>query len=218
MKKCKKCFPTLLIVFVFANVCFAQDEAPKYNFDIGGGFGLPQGSVGDFANTGANFVVGAGPNLGQSLGFNAEFMWQNLPPKSEIVALTGAPDGSARLYAVTGNMMVHSAEAHKAGLYGIGGIGWYHRSWELTRPSVSIGSVCLPSYVWWGVVCQNGLVSSTTVLSSGSTDGFGWNIGGGVTYRLGQSHAKLYTEARYHFAYHSNINTKVIPITFGLRW
>jgi len=63
-----------------------------------------------------------------------------------------------------------------------------------------------------------GTLSSDTILASGSTDGFGWNIGGGLTYRLGESHAKIYTEARFHFAYHSGINTKVLPITFGLRW
>jgi hypothetical protein len=215
----KKYFLGLLATLFFTSTCsFGQDEAPRYNFDIGGGFGLPQSSVSNFANTGGNFVVGGGPNFGPAVGANVEFMWQDLPPKDEIVALTGAPDGAARMYSVTGNLMLHSPERHKAGLYGIGGIGWYHRSWELTRPSIAIGTTCLPSYAWWGVVCGNGLVESTAVLSSGSSDGFGWNIGAGLTYRLGESHAKLYTEARFHYAYHEGINTKVLPIVFGLRW
>jgi outer membrane protein with beta-barrel domain len=215
----KKYFAALFLILVYAGTCsFGQDEAPRYTFNIGGGFGIPQSSVSDFSNIGGNFVIGAGVNSGRGLGFNGEFMWQDLPPKPEIVALTGAPDGSARMYSVTGNLLLHSSEQHRAGVYGIGGIGWYHRSWELTRPTVSIGSVCLPSYVWWGVVCQNGLVSSDAIINSGSSDGFGWNIGAGLTYRLGESHAKLYTEARFHYAYHTGINTKVLPIVFGLRW
>ena len=215
----KKYFVALFLILVCAGMySFGQDEAPKYTFNIGGGFGVPQSSVSDFANMGGNFVIGAGANTRRGVGFNAEFMWQDLPPKSEIVALTGAPDGAARMYSVTGNLLLHSNEAHHAGVYGIGGIGWYHRSWELTRPSIAIGSACLPSYAWWGVVCTNGLVSSNTVLASGSSDGFGWNIGAGLTYRLGESHAKIYTEARFHYAYHSGINTRVLPVVFGLRW
>ena len=208
----------VMLLFVIANLCFAQNEAPKYNFNIGGGPTFPQSSIGDFANTGGVFVVGGGKNLGPALGFNGEFMWNDLPPKSSIIALTGAPGGSARMYSVTGNLLLHTPEAHKAGFYGIGGIGWYHRSWELTAPTLGIGTICLPSYFFWGVACTNGLVSSTAVLASGSSNGFGWNAGGGLTYRLGASHLKFYTEARYHFAYHSGINTRVLPLTFGLRW
>ena len=214
----KKYFLGLLATLVFTSLWSFGQEAPRYNFNIGGGFGLPQARVADFANTGGNFVIGGGPNFGPAMGANLEFMWQDLPPKDSIVALTGAPDGAARMYSVTGNLLLHSPERRKAGLYAIGGIGWYHRSWELTRPSISIGTACLPSYAWWGVVCTNGLVSSNAILASGSTDGFGWNIGAGVTYRLGESHFKLYTEARFHVAYHEGVDTRVIPVVFGLRF
>jgi hypothetical protein len=208
----------LLLLALFSAAVLAQTETPKYNFDIGGGPGFPVSTISDFANTGGNFVVGGGPNLGSMLGFNGEFMWHGLPPKSQIVALTGAPDGSANLYSVTGNMFVRSKERGRIGLYGIGGIGWYHRNWQLTAPTLSVGTVCLPSYVWWGVACTNGLVESTVELHGGSSDGFGWNVGGGFTFRLGESHAKIYAESRYHKAYHSHIDTEVVPLTFGLRW
>ena len=208
----------LLILFFWCMRGFAQPEPSPYNFVIGGGVSFPQSDISNVANSSGNFVVGGGANLGHTLGFDGEFMWNNLPPKQSVIALTGAPDGSARLYAVTGNIMAHTSEAHKLGGYGIGGIGWYHRSWELTTPTLSVGTVCLPSYVFWGVVCTNGLVSSNAVLRSGSANAFGLNIGAGVTYRLGGSHAKFYTEARYHYAYFSHLNTAVLPLTFGLRW
>lgn len=215
----KRYFVVLFLILVYASVsAVGQVEAPKFNFNIGGGFGLPQGNLSNFANMGGNFVAGGGLNLGQATSFNGEFMWQDMPPKSSIVALTGAPDGSARTYSLTGNLMFHSPEAHHAGAYIIGGGGWYHRSWELTRPSISVGTVCLPSYAFWGVVCDNGLVESTTELNSGSNNGFGWNVGAGVTFRLGESHTKLYSEVRYHVAYYDTLDTRILPVTFGVRW
>src|SRR5262249_54460731 len=142
----------------------------------------------------------------------------NLPPSSSVLALVGAPDGSARLYSVTGNLIAHTTDAHKAGFYGIGGIGWYHPPWELTRPGITLRPVFLPPFLLWGVVCTNGLVESSATLASGSSNAFGWNVGGGVTYRIGGSHAKVYAEARYHRAYTNKIDTQVLPLTFGLRW
>jgi Outer membrane protein beta-barrel domain len=194
-----------------------QMEDPKYTFNFGAGPGFPQGRVSDFSNTGANIVAGAGMNLGKSLGVNSEFMWHNLPPKDSVIAATGAPDGHAGLYSVTGNL-IFKTPPRKLGGYAIGGIGWYHRNWALTAPTLSIGTVCAPTYVWWGVTCFNGLVESTATLQSGSSDAFGWNGGGGVTFRIGESAAKFYTEVRYHQASNKGITTKVLPLTFGIRW
>jgi opacity protein-like surface antigen len=189
------------IVLVFALAVNAQDT-PKYTFNIGGGPTFPVSDISNFANVGGSFVVGGGVNATHTIGFNAEFMWNDLPPKSEIIALTGAPDGSARMYSVTGNLLFHTPESRKLGAYGIGGIGWYHRSWD----------------AFWGVVCTNGLVQSSVELAGGSSNAFGWNVGAGVTFRLGQSHAKFYTEVRYHHAYTSRVDTQVLPLTFGFRW
>ena len=220
VRQSRKCIPlylTITLVLAPLSTVRAQDQG-KWNFNIGGGIGFPQGDLSSFINHGANFVVGGGYNVNRYLSTNGEFMWHDLPPTQSVIAATGAPDGSARLYSVTGNMMLHSKEAHHFGFYGIGGIGWYHRSWELTAPTLSVGTVCLPSYFFWGVACTNGLVSSNAILRSGSANAFGLNIGAGVTYRLGGSHAKFYTEARYHYAYFSHLNTGVLPLTFGLRW
>lgn len=208
----------LVCALIFTTYASAQEEEHRYTFNIGGGPGFPVSTVSDLANIGGNFVAGGGVNTKRGLGADAEFMWHDLPPKQSVVAATGAPDGAARMYSVTGNLLFHSAETHKAGLYGIGGIGWYHRSWELTRPTLAIGTTCLPSYGWWGVVCTNGLVSTDTQIRGGSSDAFGFNLGGGLTFRLGESHTKFYTELRYHHAYTSRVSTTVLPLTFGLRF
>lgn len=210
----------ITVILLSLMVCAGAQaqETSKFTFNVGGGPTWPTQSVSDLANMSGHFVIGAGANFSKMFGFNGEFMWNDLPPKSSIVALTNATDGSARLYAVTGNLIIHTPEERKFGGYVIGGTGWYHRSWDLTNPVISVGTVCLPSYVWWGVVCQNGLVQSNVTVASGSSNAIGWNIGGGATYRLGESHAKFYTELRYHVAYTEGINTDVLPLTFGIRF
>jgi opacity protein-like surface antigen len=211
----KKFAATLVVLFTF-NCAFAQES--RFNFNVGGGPGFQLGQISNFANTGGNFVVGAGPNFGRILGVNGEFMYYGLPINQNVLAVTRAPSGSSRMYSVTGNAIVRVPTGGKLGAYGIGGLGWYHRSWELTAPVLVPGTVCGPNFFFWGVTCVNGLVPANAVLRSGSSNAFGLNIGGGVTYRLGESHAKIYGELRYHHAYTNNFSTSVLPLTFGVRW
>jgi hypothetical protein len=196
----------------------ASGQDHPYTFNIGGGPGFPVGDISNFSNVGGHFMIGGGANLTPRFGFDGEFMWHDLPPKSSIVALTGAPNGSAGLYSLTGNLLVRSARENKLGFYGIGGIGWYHRTWELTAPTLALGTSCLPSYVWWGVACSNGLVSSNVTLRSGSSDGFGYNAGAGITFRIRESYFKVFAEVRYHHAFQHGVDTTVLPLTFGIRY
>ena len=209
---------TLLLFCAFIFVTYASAQDHPYIFNIGGGPGFPVSDISSFSNTGGHFVVGGGVNTHRGFGLDGEFMWHDLPPKQSIVSAAGSPNGAARLYSLTGNMLVHSPGERKAGLYGIGGIGWYHRSWELTHPTIALGTTCFPSYAWWGVVCTNGLVSANAVDAAGSSNAFGFNVGLGFTYRLGDSHAKFYTELRYHHAYTSGVSTQILPLSFGFRF
>src|SRR5215468_592451 len=101
----------------------------------------------------------------------------------------------------------------KFGAYAIGGIGWYHRSGETTTPGVAV--ICTPYWSWW-FGCTLGSVNIVT--SSTSSNAFGENIGGGLTYRLGEGRAKLYAEVRYHHASYNRVSTNILPLTFGIRW
>jgi len=192
-------------------------EFNRWNFTIGGGIGFPQSTSASFVNNGANFVVGAGPNLRKFLGLDAEFMWHDLPVKRNVINALQVPDASARLYSVTFNGIVPIPTHGKVGFYLIGGGGWYHRSGELTEPGLVHGTVCEPFWIWWGD-CVDGLIPGNKVLASSSSDTFGGNIGGGITYRFGMGSIKFYSEARYHHAPHNHINTDILPLTFGLRW
>ena len=180
---------------------------------MGGGIGFPQGDLGSFVNNGGHFVIGGGYNFTKTFGADAEFMWHDLPINSATKALLQTPGASARQYSVTINPIVHFPLGKRFGAYAIGGIGWYHRSGETTTPGV--GVICNPYWSWW-FGCTIGSVSIVT--GSRSADAFGGNIGGGLTYRLGESHAKIYTEVRYHHANYDKIATDILPLTFGIRW
>lgn len=189
----------------------AQDEYSKWAFNIGGGIGFPRSDLGKFVGDGGHFVIGAGHNFSRVLGVDGEFMWHDLPINSATKSLLQTPGASARQYSVTFNPIVHFG--HKFGGYVIGGIGWYHRSGETTTPGV--GVVCDPYWSWW-YGCTIGTVNFVT--GSRSSNAFGENIGGGLTFRFGDSHVKFYTEARYHHAGYNHVSTQLIPLTFGIRW
>ena len=205
----------LVLVVFFVSTLAAQDDH-RWNFNIGGGPGFPLGTAGDFAGTGGHFVVGGGPNFGPRFGVNGEFMWHELPIKRSILNQIQVPDGSGRQYSLTFNGMLRPQLRGRMGGYFIGGIGWYHRSGELTAPTIVPGTVCPPFWIWWGV-CVSGLFPANAVLASSSSDAFGGNVGGGLTVRIGDGNTKFFTEVRYHHAAHDP-GTDLLPLTFGFRW
>jgi hypothetical protein len=89
----------------------------------------------------------------------------------------------------------------------------------LKNYTVAPGTVCQPVWDWWGYACQNGFVSTETTLATRGVSSGGVNGGGGITINLGTEGTKFYMEARYHYSPQGgHIPTKVVPVTFGLRW
>jgi len=179
----------MTVLGVLASAHGQEEDYSKFLFNIGGGIGFPQGELSSFANDGGNFVVGGGYNFSRYVGVDSEFMWHDLPINSTTKAALQTPGASARQYAWTFNPIVHFPLGQKVGAYAIGGIGWYHRSGETTTPGV--GVICDPYWSWW-YGCTIGSVNIIT--GSRSANAFGENIGGGFTFRLGETHAKIYAD------------------------
>jgi len=200
------------IVVAAAIPAHAQDYN-RFLINVGGGMGYPQGDLNTFALSSGSFVAGGGYNFTRNFGVDTEYYWQDLPIDDHFRELIKAPNVRARQYAWTFNPIVRVPLGRKFGAYVIGGIGWYHRSGEATTPA--LGVICDPYWSWW-YGCTIG--SSDIVLKSKSSSAFGHNVGVGLTYRLGESQLKLYTEVRYHQASYHNVSTQLVPVVIGIRW
>jgi Outer membrane protein beta-barrel domain len=195
---------------------------PRFNFDVGGGTGIGRGAVGSFVGNSYFGEAGAGMNFSRMFGFNAEYMYYDLPIRQSVSQSQSLNNTSGSLNAVSLNAIVRPpAHLGKLGVYGIIGGGFYRRSVSSSTGQIPAQSLCQPSWVWWDIACSGNppRTQTTQNLGSFSKDSGGYNFGGGVTYRLNYLHnAKLFAEFRYHKAYHNDIKTIVMPLAVGLRW
>jgi len=198
-----------------------QSNFSRFNFNAGGGWGAGRGDVGSFVGTSYQGVAGAGMNFSRMFGFNAEYMYYGLGIRQSVSETQSLNNTSGSLNAVTLNGIVNAPLHSRWGAYGIFGVGFYRRSVSSSTGPLATGSLCQPSWVWWDVACS-GIPPVTLpgqTLGTLSKDAGGFNFGGGLTYRLNHlHHAKIYFEGRYHRAYTSDVETAVMPFTFGLRW
>jgi hypothetical protein len=197
------------------------DDFSKLNFNIGGGISTPLSPTSNYVGVSGNFVAGAGYNINKRNSIIGEFMWSGLPPNFSILHPVNAPFGNVNLYTLTANYR-HSVDriGHSPfGVYVIAGGGWYYRYASVDKNYVvPPGTVCQPIWTWWGYGCDpDGFVYTATVAYRGLSAG-GLNGGTGFTIRLSDSGWKFYTEARYHYAFHSFVPTTLIPVTFGIRF
>jgi outer membrane protein with beta-barrel domain len=216
----------VLFLLVFGGLitsASAQSDFSRFNFTVGGGLGIGRGEVASFVGNSYHGVAGGGVNFSRMFGVDAEYMYYDLglrPSVSQTQSLNGA---SGNLQSVSLNGIVTVPRHYgKLGAYGIFGVGFYRRSVSANSQSLPFGTICKPAWArWWGIDCVNGVITTPQgqTLSSFSKDAGGFNVGGGVTYRLSRFYnTKLFIEGRYHRAYHSDGQTIVLPITVGLRW
>lgn len=226
-----------LMVFGFLAVSFAaatqaQEKAPSFNVDIGGGIGVPVSRTSDFAGVSGAFQVGAGPNITSHQSIVGQFLWQGLPPnRTALQALSSlaciAPgtasaacgiNASRNLYALTANYMYHR-EGRRYGFYVIGGGGWYYRYGQIKNSTVAPGTVCQPVWDYWGYTCVNGFVSTDNTLVSRGISSGGFNAGAGVTINLYQQRVRFFLESRYHYSPQGGrVATQIVPVIMGIRY
>ena len=199
----------------------AQSAFNRFNFTVGGGLGIGRGEVANFVGNSYHGVAGGGVNFSRMFGVDAEYMYYNLGLRPSVSLNQSLNSASGNLQSVSLNGIVNVPFHYsKLGAYGILGVGFYRRSVSANREVLTPPLVCQPAWArWWGIKCLDGGLQGQQTLSSYSKDAGGFNVGGGVTYRLSRLYnTKLFVEGRYHRAYHSDGKTIVFPITVGLRW
>ena len=204
----------LLAALSFAGTAGAQNTS-KFAFNVGGGFTEPVVHADGRANTGFNITAGAGINFAPQFGISAEFGYNRLNLSNSVLSAVGVPGGNAHIYSVTLEPTVHLNAHGRFGAYLIGGGGFYRRTIDFTAPTVDTVTLFDP---FFGVVYP-AAIPATQVLASFTQNKGGLNIGGGLEFRVkGDSNAKIYAEARYHYIFTTPVRTTILPVTFGFRW
>jgi hypothetical protein len=192
----------------------------KFTMNMGGGITTPLNPTGAYAGVSGNFVMGAGYNINKSNAIIGEFLWSGLPSNLFVISPVKAPTSSINLYSLTVNYRHQwdRISGSPFGLYFIGGGGWYERHITIDKNyTVPVATPCQPYWVWYGYGCSDGIVYSQQVASKGNSGG-GFNGGVGFTIRFADSNLRFFTESRYHYAFHENIPTTMVPVTFGIRY
>jgi opacity protein-like surface antigen len=228
----KLLFGAFLVTLVAATPARAQGDRPVH-LNIGGGFTVPVGDVSDRFGTGGGFNIGMIFEPTPILGLQVEYAFNNLAGEETEVPLSTNPI----LASVTNGLIESHHDMHyidfngivKApgeGLlkpYAIGGFGMYYRSVSLTSPDVGFTTWCDP--YWY--VCYPTAVEIDQVLGERSSWDPGINLGGGVTFALGEQ-ALFYVETRWHYMWGPEFtdgqgvvqkaNGQYFPVTFGFRF
>jgi len=215
-----------VLAMIFSARLNAQDEHEylKLNTNLGMGVTVPLNPTARLAGASANAVAGAGYNFDKHHSIIGQFMWSGLPPNRDalrpisLAAQLRGISGSSNLFTLTANYRF-MMQGRTFGAYLIGGGGMYYRHSRLLREVVvGTGTVCGPSWLWWGFGCVSGNVSDDQTLVSAGSTAFGGNAGVGFTIRINKEGYKFYVESRYHYAPNRNISTQLIPITLGFAW
>jgi len=187
----------------------------KLNISAGAGFSNPVQSAGDSLNTGWNLDFRGGLNAGSHLDADLDFNYNHFGLNSAALARFGEPGGSVSVWSLTIQPAFHLLPRQSAAnAYVMGGFGVYDRNLTLTRPTVLTSIVCDPFFGCYPVA-----YGANQIVASFSTVKPGFNTGAGLEFRIHESSAKLFAEARYQrmFTTHGN-DLSYVPVTFGIRW
>lgn len=201
--------------------------ASRLAFEAGGGFNAPTSDSSNSITWGGNFTVGGGYRFDRYLSVLAEYQFMDDKLPGAMIAQTGANGGNAHIWSFTLAPVVDLFPKRSNSIYVTGGGGFYRKVTNFTDPVET--EFC--DFYFCGIGFEN-----ATVGHFSSNQG-GWNIGGGYTHRLGgiygDGRAKLFAEVRYldiltpavdHLSPNGlgtttvAADTKLIPVTFGVRW
>jgi hypothetical protein len=200
--------------------------ASHLSFEAGGGFNAPSNSSSNDITWGGNFTVGAGYRFSQMLSAVIEYQFIDSKIPGALIAEAGATGGYDHIWSFTVDPVVDLFPKRSNDVYVTGGGGFYRKVTSFTDPEPT--EFC--SYFYCGVGYENAVVGHF------SSNQGGFNIGGGFQHRLGgmygEGRAKLFAEARFLDVLSPAIttsanglgttsvgsDTKIVPVTFGVRW
>jgi opacity protein-like surface antigen len=206
---------TALLLLGFAGFASAQEPREHwYTFNVGAGFSPLVGQVSDRLNNGWNVTAGAGFRITSHFEVNAQYMYNGFGVKPVVLTEAGVPSANSHVWSISADPKIRFGGARRFDPYIVGGVGYYRRTVNFTAPT-TVGVTLFDPF--FGVLFP-ALVPAEVTIGSISRSGVGGSGGAGFHVRLGDSTAKFFAEARYHYASTGTMPTRMIPVTFGFRW
>lgn len=195
-------------------------------YEVGGGFNAPTSDSTQHISWGGNVTVGAGYRFNPHASLMMEYQFIDSKLPGMIIDEAGATGGHVHIWSLTLDPIIDMTPKSSVDLYLVGGGGFYRSVTSFTDPQLA--QYC--TYFYCGIVTQN------VVVGHYSSNQGGWNGGMGIAHRFagwnGDGKMKLFAEARYLNVLTPAIttqanglgttsvdaDTRIIPVTVGLRW
>jgi hypothetical protein len=178
------------------------------------GFSPLVGDISTRLNNGWHIAVDGGYEFTSRFSATLEYMYNGHGVSRRVLDEAQVPDGNAHLWSITLNPKLRlNRKRSSFDPYVVGGVGYYRRTLEFTRPAA------LPVFIFdpfFGVF-YNTLIRTNQVLGDITRGGVGGSAGGGFEVELGNGGPRFFTEVRYHYANTGRIVTRMVPVTFGIR-
>jgi hypothetical protein len=238
----RKLFAAAFVVLLSSAPAFAQDDK-KVDVNLGFGGIFPTSDIKNDFDAGWTGTIGVTINANPKLGFLIDYTYAHMNGPDKNISVSSTPIAAAVTNGIVESNhqmhigtfdLIYKAMSHDRpmGGYVLGGLGIYHRMVQLTSPAVGYATVCDP--FWY--VCYPAAVPIDQILGDRSSNDFGINFGGGLTFG---HEAKFYVETRYHYVFGKDVavasnlpagsaagncangcstSASYFPITFGIRW
>ena len=198
-----------ILVVLFTGLSCAGQDFHKWTFEGGAGPTLPAGSAKDRWNTGWNIMFGGGYNFTPHVSGLLEFQYDHFSLSNSALQTLNQPDGFIRFWSLSLSPRYDFNPKGRFDVYATGGYGLYARYLAFTDPS-QIQQICDPYYGY----CDS---SGAPVIASFTNYRGGVNLGGGVSYALGSSGLKVFTDVRYN-RFLSHTSNEFITFTMGIKY
>jgi hypothetical protein len=206
---------TALFLVGFAVSGYAQEPQEHwYTFNVGGGFSPLVGQISNRLDNGWHATGGIGVRMTSHFEIAGQFTYHGFGVKPVVLAEAAVPSANSHVWSITADPKLRFGGARRFDPYLVGGVGYYRRTINFTAPTLTPITIFDPFFD----ALFTGLIPTNVQLGSVTRSGVGGSGGAGFHIRLGSSTAKLFVEARYHYAATGNIPTRMIPATLGFQW
>jgi opacity protein-like surface antigen len=202
-----------VLLVSLAGLGSAQEEEHKWTANLGAGFTPLVGALDKRLDNGWNITFGGGYRFTEHFSLGGQVMYNGLGVSKGVLSELAVPNGNARVWVITAEPRFEFAPRSKVTPYIVGGVGYYRRVVEFTRPTVAAAIVFDPFFFDFFPV----LIPANVVIGRVIRDGIGGNAGIGFQVPVGRG-VKIFTEARYHYSNGGGIPTRMIPLTIGVRF